>query len=99
MLSLTVSIVETIFIKSAIFTVEKLAYGTYYALGSMVNYYYPKKTELEILQNEVKLLKDTVRLLEEKELKQLEKQVIVLDDDIEIDDDINDLNDLNDVKI
>ena len=42
MLSLTVSIVETIFIKSAIFTVEKLAYGTYYALGSMVNYYYPK---------------------------------------------------------
>ena len=77
MLSLTVSIVETIFIKSAIFTLEKLAYGTYYALGSMVNYYYPKKSELEILQNEVKLLKDTVRLLEEKELKEIEKHKLL----------------------
>ena len=47
----------------------------------MVNYYYPKQTELEVLQNEVKLLKDTVRLLEEKELKEIEKQIIVLDDD------------------
>ena len=81
MLSLTVSIIETIFLKSAVFTLEKLAYGTCYALGSMVNYYYPKQTELEVLQNEVKLLKDTVRLLEEKELKEIEKQIIVLDDD------------------
>jgi len=76
MLSLAISIVETILVKSAIFTVEKLAYGTYYAVGSMVNYYYPKHTELEILQSEVKQLQDTVRLLEQKELCDLEKKLL-----------------------
>lgn len=81
MLSLTVSIIETIFLKSAMFTIEKLAYGTYYAVGSMVNYYYPTQTEIQVLQSEVKLLRDTVRHLEEKELKELEKQIIVLSDD------------------
>lgn len=82
MLGLTVSIVETIFLKTAMFTIEKLAYGTYYAVGSMVSYYYPRETEFQVLQNEVKQLRDTVRQLEEKELKELEKQIIILEDDM-----------------
>ena len=83
MLTVTASILETIIVRTSVFAGQQLLNVVYYGGSSLYNWYYPTLTETEILQKQVKMLQNELNDLKDIQYKNIEKSIIILDDDDE----------------
>lgn len=81
MLTVTASILETIIVRTSVFAGQQLLNVVYYGGSSLYNWYYPTLTETEILQKQVKMLQNELNDLKDIQYKNIEKSIIILDDD------------------
>ena len=81
MLTVTASILETIIVRTSVFAGQQLLNVVYYGGSSLYNWYYPTLTETEILHKQVKMLQNELNDLKDIQYKNIEKSIIILDDD------------------
>ena len=98
MLTVTASILETIIVRTSVFAGQQLLNVVYYGGSSLYNWYYPTLTETEILQKQVKMLQIELNDLKDIQYKNIEKSIIILDDNDEDnhEEDINNCEDTTD---